>query len=135
MSFISKTIKPTNFKNTTYSTQFDIVCFSNAGLYVEDAYPVSQTVRQHVFIKDEFHYLNVSRVGSFTVYDIFDCTFECLSNPSCLSVNMAAFKEANGELWCELLSSDKYRNPKDYAGIRSSHHFSIMVRRIIFLVP
>jgi len=59
------------------------------------------------------------------VYDIFDCTFECLSNPSCLSVNIAAYKGANGELWCELLSSDKYRNSTEYEGNKSSHHFSI----------
>ena len=81
-----------------------------------------------MFIKDEFHYLNVSRVGTFTVYDIFDCTFECLSNPLCFSVNMATSKGANGVLWCELLSSDRHRNPEDYGGNKSSHHFSIVVR-------
>ena len=75
----------------------------------------------------------MTRVGTFNVYDAFDCTFECLSNPSCLSVNMAAYKGANGELWCELLSSDKYRNPKDYEGNKKSHHFSIMVS--FLLVP
>ena len=96
-------------------------------MQVKDAWSISQTVRQHVFIKDEFHYLNVSRVGSFTVYDIFDCTFECLSNPSCLSVNLAASKGAKGQLWCELLSFDKYKNAKDYEENKSSHHFSIMV--------
>ena len=103
---------------------------SNTGLHVKGACSISQTVRQHVFIKDEFHYLNVSRAGSFTVYDAFDCTFECLSNPSCFSVNMAASKGANGELWCELLSSDKYRNRKDYAGNENAHHFSIMVSMV-----
>ena len=109
------------------------ILFSNTGLHVKDAWSISPTVRQHLFIKDEFHYLNVSRVGSFTVYDIFDCTFECLSNPSCLSVNMVASKGAKGELWCELLSSDKYRNAKDYEETKSSHHFSIMVS--FLLVP
>ena len=84
-----------------------------------------------MFVKEEFYYLNVSRVGTFTVYDIFDCTFECLSNPSCLSVNMATSKGANGELWCELLSSDKYRNSTEYEGNKSSHHFSRKVWNIL----
>ena len=106
---------------------------SNTGLHVKGACSISQTVRQHVFIKDEFHYLNVSRAGSFTVYDAFYCTFKCLNNPSCFSVNMAFSKGANGEVWCELLSSDKYRNPKDYEGKKESHHFSIMVS--FLLVP
>jgi len=71
-------------------------------------------LRQDVFVKEEYHYLNVPRIGKFTVYDIFDFTFECLSNPSCLSLNLAAAKGADGKLWCELLSSVKYDNPDEY---------------------
>ena len=88
---------------------------------------VTETVRQHVFIKNDFHYLNVPRVGTVTVYEVFDCTFECLSNPLCFSVNLAASKGAHGKLWCELLSSDKYRNYTEYKGNQSSHHFAIKV--------
>ncbi|KAL9952950.1 hypothetical protein ACROYT_G040283 [Oculina patagonica] len=94
-------------------------------LYHEDISSILQTVRQHEFIKNEFHFLNVPTVGTFTVYDAFDCTFECLSNPLCFSVNMAASKGADGKLWCELLSSDKYKNSTEYRGNKSSHHFSI----------
>ena len=84
-------------------------------------------LRQDVFIKEDFRHLNVPRVRTFTVYDVFDCTFECLSNPSCFSLNLAAFKGANRKLWCELLSSDKNSNPEEYKGNKSSHHFSIKV--------
>ena len=84
-------------------------------------------LRQDVFIKDEYHYLNVPRVGTYTVYDIFDCTFECLRNPSCLSLNLAASKGADGKLWCELLSSVKYSNPEEYKRNETSHHFSVKV--------
>lgn len=90
-----------------------------------------QTVRQHVFVEEKFHYLNVPRVGTFTVYDVFDCTFECLSKPSCLSVNMAASKGADEKFWCELLSSDKYGNSKEYKRNESSHHSSIRVRKVL----
>ena len=85
-----------------------------------------QSVRQHAFFKDEFYYLNVPTVGVFTVYDVFDCTFECLSNHLCFSVNLAASKGADEKLWCELLSSDKYRNSTEYKGNKSSHHFHII---------
>ena len=100
---------------------------SNILPHPKDTYSISQSFRQHSFLKDEFHCLNMSRVGTFTVYDIFDCTFECLNNPSCLSVNMAAFKGAKGDIWCELLSSDKYRNSTEYKRNKSSHHFTIKV--------
>ena len=88
---------------------------------------LSQTFKQRQFTKDEFHYLNVPRVGTFTAYDVLDCTFECLSNHLCLSFNLAASKGADGTLWCELLSSDKYRTSTEYKENKSSHHFAIMV--------
>ncbi|KAL9954476.1 hypothetical protein ACROYT_G042020 [Oculina patagonica] len=84
----------------------------------------SQSFRQHVFLKDEFNYLNVPRVGTVAVYDVLDCTFECLRNPLCFSVNLAA-KEADEKLWCKLLSSDKFQHPTEYKENKSSHHYWI----------
>ncbi|XP_078352332.1 uncharacterized protein LOC144637032 [Oculina patagonica] len=85
-----------------------------------------QTFRQSLFSVDEFHYLRVSRVGTFTAYDDFDCILKCLRDPLCFSVNLAASKGADGKLWCELLPSDKYRNFTQYKGNKTSHHFAIM---------
>ena len=99
--------------------------------YHEDIYSASHTVRQHIFIKEDFHYLNVPTIGIITAYDSFDCTFECLSDPSCFSLNLAAYKSLDGKLWCELLSSDKYRNSTEYSGNKSSHHFVIKVGNIL----
>ena len=64
------------------------------------------------------------------VDDVFDCTFECLSNHLCFSVNLAASKGVDGRLWCELLSSDKYRNFTQFKENKSAHHFFITVRSI-----
>ena len=82
---------------------------------------------QDVFVKEEYHYLNVPRVGTYIVFDSFDCTFECLGNPSCLSLNLAASKGADGKLWCELLSSVKFDNSDEYKRNDTSHHFAIKV--------
>ena len=84
-------------------------------------------VRQDFFIKEEYHYLNVSKVGTFTVYDSLDCTFECLGNPSCLSFNLAAYKGADGKLQCQLLSSEKFRLHEEYKSHNSWHHFFVKV--------
>ena len=91
------------------------------------------TFKLHQFSREEFHYLNVTRVGIFTYYDLLDCIFECVRNTLCLSINMAAFEGADGKLWCELLSSDKYRNAENFKENISWHHFSIMVRMIFRL--
>ena len=64
------------------------------------------------------------------VYDDFECTFKCLHHPLCVSVNLAA----EGDLWCELLSSDKYSNPNEYKEKKSSHHYFFEVRTIYTLV-
>ncbi|XP_068682890.1 uncharacterized protein [Montipora foliosa] len=82
-------------------------------------------VPQDVFVKDDSHYLNVPRVGTHTVADVFDCTFECLSHPFCLSFNMAASRASDGKLWCELLSSDRYRDPDELRINATSHHLSV----------
>ena len=85
------------------------------------------SLRQDVFIKEEYHYLNVSKVGTFTVYNSLDCSFECLGNPSCLSINLAAYKGADEKVLCELLGSEKNSNPKQFKSNNNSHHFSIKV--------
>ena len=92
-----------------------------------DNFPSEKTLKQRLFSKDELHHLNVTQVGKLTVSDLLDCIDECLKNALCFSINMVAFKGAEGKLWCELLSSDKYRDIKNYKGNMSSHHFSILV--------
>ena len=90
----------------------------------------TRTFLTRTFIKHEFHHLNVPLVGTVAVSDVFDCSLECLSNPLCYSVNLAVFKGTHGKLWCELLSSDKFRNSTEYKGNKSSHHFAIEVGSI-----
>ena len=74
---------------------------------------------------DKFRYLDVPELDEIMVYDDFECTFRCLHHPLCVSVNLAA----EGDLWCELLSSDKYSNPNEYKEKKSSHHYFFEVRR------
>lgn len=87
----------------------------------------SQSSDWLLFSADEFHYLNAARLASTTAYSDFDCTFKCLRNPFCQSINLASSKDTNGKLWCELLSSDRYRNSLDYKDNKISHHLFLLV--------
>ena len=107
---------------------------SNIGFNISYREDSSPTFREHVFIKDEFHHLNVSLVETFSVSDVMDCTFKCLSNPLCFSANLAAVRKADGKFWCELLSSDKYKNNTEYTESRNVHHFSLKVNYFSFHV-
>lgn len=96
----------------------------------QDLLPVGKTFNQRHFSREEFHYLTAPRVGLFILYDLLDCTFECVRNALCLAINMAASKGANGEFWCELVSSDKYRDAGNYNENKSSQHLSFQVRTL-----
>ncbi|XP_027037863.1 uncharacterized protein LOC113666295 [Pocillopora damicornis] len=101
-------------------------CSSDIKALEQNWFPSEKTLKQRLFSKDELHHLNVTQVGKLTVSDLLDCIVECLKNALCLSINMTAFKGAEGKLWCELLSSDKYRDIKNYKENMSSHHFSLL---------
>lgn len=88
---------------------------------------LQQSFRQRLYLRSDFHYLNVPNVGTIMAHDDFACTFTCLNNPLCFSVNLASSKGTNGKLWCELLSSDKYNNSEEYKGNMSAHHYSVLV--------
>ena len=92
--------------------------------------PSLQSITQRLFIAEEFHQLNVSRVETVEVWDIVDCAFKCVRNHLCFSVNLAASKAADGKLWCELLSSDKYRDPAEYKGNINAHHYRMEVKKV-----
>ena len=88
---------------------------------------LERSFRQRLYLRNEFHYLNVPGVGTVMTEDDFACTFKCLSNPLCFSINLASSKGTDGKFWCELLSSDKYNNSEAFRRNMSSHHYSILV--------
>ena len=62
------------------------------------------------------------RLWNWNVYSVRHLwlrPWDGLSNPSCLSLNLAASKGADGKFWCELLTSDKYINPCEYKDFTS----------------
>ena len=70
----------------------------------QDWGPSDQAAEQSYFLKEEFHYLDVTQIRKFTIFDMFHCTLACLRNNLCLSLNMASSRGTEGKLWCELLS-------------------------------
>ena len=87
----------------------------------------SKTFKQSLLSIDEYFYLTAPKVGTFAAFDDFECIFSCLRNPSCWSINLAAAKNCDAKIWCELLSSHKHRFPEEFRENSTSHHISIMV--------
>ena len=47
--------------------------------------PSDQAAEQSYFLKEEFHYLDVTRIRKFTILDMFHCALAYLRNNLCLS--------------------------------------------------
>ncbi|RMX45215.1 hypothetical protein pdam_00020949 [Pocillopora damicornis] len=80
---------------------------------------------ERLFSKTKHYHLNVPHVGMITVMNEMECLFKCCRSHLCLSVNMSPSKGRDGKLWCELLSSDKYRNVDKLKANKSSHYYCV----------
>ena len=80
------------------------------------------------FVRDPFHYLNATKVGSSLVTKVSACNLACVDNPSCVSFNVAAQPDIYGHLLCELLATDKYNSSDQFKENPDFHYYSIYVR-------
>ena len=80
------------------------------------------------FALHKFRYLNVTPLASASVKELRECGKLCVDHSSCFSTNLAAFRDQNGKMICELLPSDKFNNSNEYIENATFHHFSIEVR-------
>ena len=58
-----------------------------------------------------------------------ECALACLRNNACLSFNFAIVPDAD-QYTCQLLATDKYRDPYRFALSEQFHHYAIPVRRV-----
>ena len=80
------------------------------------------------FAVHKFRYLNLAPLVSASVTEPRECDKLCVDHSSCFSTNLAAFRDRDGKMICELLRSDKYNNSNKYIENVTFHHFSIKVR-------
>ena len=101
-------------------------CENGKGLYRTD----SESLQYVNLVKHEFHYLNVTAASKERVLSEDDCGFKCLKTGGCVSVNVIVPTQSNEIVLCELLSSDKYNNSKEFKQNNTSHHLSTWVSQI-----
>ena len=83
------------------------------------------------FVRDPFHHLNATIVGSSLVSKVSACNLACVDEPSCVSFNVAAKPVDNfGHLLCELLATDKYNASAQFHENPDFHHYSIHVSSV-----
>ena len=81
------------------------------------------------FATHKFRYLDLAPLVSASVKEPRECGKLCVDHSSCFSTNLAAFRDQDGKILCELLPSDKYHNSNKFIGHQTFHHLSIKVRK------
>ena len=84
------------------------------------------------FVKNPSNRLNAAVLASLMVYRPVDCTYECINNQDCHSVNFATTSLIDGMHWCELLSTDKFHNSGDLVLHETYDHYNIKVSVKLF---
>ncbi|KAK2549621.1 hypothetical protein P5673_029871 [Acropora cervicornis] len=72
------------------------------------------------------HSLNVSPIlSTISVSRYIQCAFSCLQNVLCFSFNVATVQDINSKQYaCQLLPTDKCRNPDDFVLSQEFHHYT-----------
>ncbi|XP_015747978.1 PREDICTED: uncharacterized protein LOC107327747 isoform X2 [Acropora digitifera] len=72
------------------------------------------------------HSLNVSPIlSTISVSRYIQCAFSCLQNVLCFSFNVATLQDINSKQYaCQLLPTDKCRNPDDFVLSQEFHHYA-----------
>ena len=77
------------------------------------------------FTQDANHQLVVTKLKSLVLDGQVKCGLRCISEPQCLSFNLAAHPDSEGLYQCDLLATDKYRaKAKDFQASDAFHHYS-----------
>ena len=79
------------------------------------------------FIEHFYHVLDVPKIEGVAVQTGSECQLRCVSNDRCFSTNVGASHLPNGNLWCELLPTDKYNTSEKFKTNHTFHHYSIWV--------
>ena len=101
-------------------------------VYIDGSKALKRDVGEGVvyanFAAHKFRSLNLVPLVSTSVKDTRECGKLCVDHSSCFSTNLAAFRDQDGKIICELLPSDKYNNSNKLIDNTTFHHFSIKVR-------
>lgn len=86
------------------------------------------------FAAHKFRYLSIAPLTSVFVRELKECSKLCVDHTMCFSTNLAAVRDENGNILCELLPGDKYNNSKQFINSSAFHHLSIKVSSQVIVV-
>ncbi|KAL9952300.1 hypothetical protein ACROYT_G039535 [Oculina patagonica] len=76
------------------------------------------------FVGNPFTRLTASVLATLQVSSLGECTFECINNHGCFSVNFGDQAE-EGKHTCELINTDRFSQPDNFVISQDFHHYNI----------
>ncbi len=80
------------------------------------------------FVGNPFTRLTASVLATLQVSSLGECTFECINNHECFSVNFGDQAE-EGKHICELINTDRFSQPDKFVISQDFHHYNIKVSK------
>lgn len=84
------------------------------------------------FVGNAFSKLITSSIATLHVESLGECTFECIKNRECFSVNFG--DQTQGKHICELLNEDKFNRSDKFAPSHDFHHYNLKVGAVVLLL-
>ena len=85
----------------------------------------AQGVSYARFVKNPSARLNSFVLGAVRVSKIQECNWLCINNNDCFSVNVG--KSSEGMYLCELINTDRFNRPSEFAVSKTFDHYHIKV--------
>ena len=89
----------------------------------------SKRLQYAIFKNDLFHALDGKKIDVGYVETEKHCLLKCVKKLHCFSANIGVRLGNNGQVLCELLSSDKYNSSKSFRANGTFHHYRISVSK------
>ena len=93
----------------------------------EKSFSRNSKIKFALFKDHRYHTLDATKIETAFVPTGKHCLLRCVKNRQCFSTNIAVVPAHNGNVLCELLSSDKYNSSESYGRNDHFHHYSILV--------
>ena len=81
------------------------------------------------FVRNPNTKLNALSLATVEVSSLGECTLECVNHQFCVSVNFG--DKDHGRHTCELINTDKFREPDKLAASQDFHHVNIKVGLVV----
>ena len=103
-----------------------VLSFHSSTVYCQSFKRDNSRLSYAKFVRNPFKKLVASSLSTLKVSSLGECTLKCVNHQECLSVNFG--NQNQGKHTCELIDTDRFKQPEIFTASQDFHHYSIKVR-------